>query len=252
VTKRDNFTKRLIESFGEDRLTYQKGLPTFHPESTEEAAGAIKAANEAGQKLFITGFGNNIDPAGEKFDNLVIIKTDRLNRLMEIVPQDYYVVVGAGYPLREINVNLAEHNLFLPHSNLPYVGSVGGALAVGLSCEYQKHDLPLGRYFIKAEIATPEGEVILPGSACFKSVSGFDIVKIFSPSWGLLGLVTKAWFRVMPTSEAYMYDHIVQQPVDYDKFMRLYSEPGDGVSARYSLKIKQKFDPNGVLPLISI
>ncbi len=251
MTKRDDFIKKLVDTYGEDRLTYQKGLPTFHPESTEEAAGAMKLANESGQKLFITGFGNNIDPDGEKFENLVIIRTDRLNQLLEIVPQDYFIIVGAGYPLREINVNLAKHHLFLPHSNLPYVGSVGGALAVGLSCEYQMHDLPISRYFIKAEIATPEGEVIVPGSACFKSVSGFDIVKIYSPSWGQLGLITKAWFRVMPTSEAYMYDSIVQKPVDYSKFATLYQNPGDNVSAQYSLKIKQKFDPNGVLPLIS-
>ncbi len=248
----DVFITQLVDRFGEDRLTYQKGLPTFHPESTEEAAGAIKLANEAGQKMYITGFGNNIDPEGTRFENLVIIRTDRLNQLLQIVPQDYFVVVGVGYPLREINFNLKEHNLFLPHANLPYVGSVGGALAVGLSCEYQMHDLPVGRYFLKAEIATPEGEVILPGSACFKSVSGFDIVKIFSPSWGQLGLITKVWFRVMPTSEAYLYDHIAQQPIDYDKFARLYSDPGDNVSAQYSLKIKQKFDPNGVLPLIKI
>lgn len=252
MTKRDNFIKKLVNTFGEDRLTYQKGLPTFHPESTEEAAGAMKQAHDAGQKLYITGFGNNIDPDGEKFANLVIVRTDRLNQLLEIVPQDYYIIVGAGYPLREINVSLQKYNLFLPHSSLPYVGSVGGALAVGLSCEYQMHDLPISRYFIKAEIATPEGEVIIPGSACFKSVSGFDIVKIYSPSWGQLGLITKAWFRVMPTSEEYMYEHIVQKPIDYAKFANLYQNPGDNVSAQYSLKIKHKFDPSGVLPLISI
>ena len=99
-----------------------------------------------------------------------MVKSDRLNSLIETVAGDYYVVVGAGYPLKELNSALEKDNFFLPHANLPYVGSVGGALAVGLSAEMHEHNVPLSRYFLKAEIVTPEGEIITPGSICFKSV----------------------------------------------------------------------------------
>jgi len=244
------FLKILSDEFPDDRVTSQKKVPTFHPETAAEAARLFTLANEYKWKLFIAGFGNNIVPAGEKFKNILVVKSDRLNKLIEIVPQDYFFSVGAGYPLREINKQLKQYDLFLPHSDLPYVGSVGGALASGLSAKQDLHLLPLGRYFIKAEIVTPEGKIIRPGSACFKSVSGFDIVKIYSPSWGLLGKIITATFRALPLSIRNEFENIVMQPIDYKKFADTYLNPGDNQSAIYSIKIKDKFDPNGVLPLI--
>jgi len=182
MPKEMKFLAVLKNEFPEDRLTWQRGIPTFHPESVEEAAKVFRLANSGKQKLFVTGFGNNIDPIGERFDNLLALKSDRLNSIVQIVPGDYYVVVGSGYPLKQLNKALAEHNLFCPMSDLPYVGSVGGALAIGLCADYKGHALPISRYFIMGEIADPAGNILKPGSRCFKSVSGLDIVMIFSPS----------------------------------------------------------------------
>lgn len=246
------FVNIINSEFPNERLTYQKGVATFHPETVEEAAKLFALANKYDQKLFIAGFGNNIAPVGDKFDQIIVIKSDRLNSLIEIVPQDFYVVVGAGYPLRELNSRLKKNGLFLPHSNLPYVGSVGGALAVGLSAMRDRHQLPIGRYFIMAEIAMPEGKVVRPGSACFKSVSGFDIVRIFSPSWGLLGMIATATLRVLPLTAGEEYENLLMQPIEYGKFADLYRNPNDNQAAIYSLKIKSKFDPNSILPLIDI
>lgn len=247
------FIEIIKENFPDDRVTWQRGVITFHPESTAEAAELFGLAGKYNQKLFIAGFGNNIIPVGEKFKDIVAVKSDRMNQLIRIVAEDLYVEAGAGYPLRELNKCLEKFGLFLPHGDLPYVGSVGGALAVGLSLirNNDPHPVPLSRFFIKAAIATPDGQVITPGSACFKSVSGLDIVKIFSPSWGMLGMITTATFRVTPISARDEYQKLVQQPIEYDRFCQIYKEPGDNQSAVYSLKIKNKFDPHGILPLIS-
>ena len=175
----NRFVSLLRDEFPGDRLTYQKQIPTFHPESAEEAARFVTVAGKHKQSLFIAGFGNNIEPVGKSFENLVTMKTDRLNQMIEISTKDLYVTTGSGYPLREINRHLANHDLFVPHAELPYVGSVGGALAVGLSAEMHDHDVPLSRYFLKAEIVTPGGEIITPGSICFKSVSGYENIRRF-------------------------------------------------------------------------
>jgi FAD/FMN-containing dehydrogenase len=246
----DKSIKSILQEFPADRLTFQKGIATFHPESADDAARLFALANKIDQKLFITGFGNNIDPEGEKFRKLITIRTDRLNAILKIAPEDFYIVVGSGYPLSEINRVLYEHGLFMPHAGLPYAGSVGGALAAGLAANQGEHGLPIGRYFIMAEIVLPTGEIIKPGSVCFKSVSGFDIVKIFSPSWGLLGLIVSATLRVLPLSVREEYDNLKMKPIDYRAFCRLYNNPGADIAAQYSLKIKHKFDPKNILPLV--
>ncbi len=245
-----NIENWLTDEFPSDRLTWQKGLPTFHPESAEEASRLIKLAIKHAQPLYLNGFGNNIDPVGEKFEHCLLVKTDRLNKLLEIAPEDFYVKAGGGYPLKELNKRLAENDLYFPHSSLPYVGSVGGAVAVGLSAELHDHDLPIKKYLISAEIVTADGEIITPGSVCFKSVSGYDIVKIFSPSWGLLGLVVSATFRVMPVSGELDFKAMKMREVNRKNFLAGLEENNTDTSAIYSRKIKNKFDPATVLPVV--
>ena len=246
----NQFVSLLRDEFPEDRLTYQKQIPTFHPESAEEAARFVTLANQHKQGLFIAGFGNNVEPVGQSFENLVTMKTDRLNRMIEINTKDLYVTTGSGYPLREINYHLKDQDLFVPHAELPYAGSVGGALAVDLSASMYEHDVPLSRYFLKAEIVTPEGEIITPGSICFKSVSGYDIVKIYAGSWGLLGVIISASFRVMPDTARDDYTTMRQKPVDRTGLIAALDEDSADPNAVYSRKIKKKFDPNNILPIV--
>ena len=250
MTKLNDFIKIIENEFPEDRLTYQKGIPTFHPETSDEASQIFKLANNNKQTMFVTGFGNNIDPIGDKFGDLVTIRTDRLNQFVKIVPEDLYIVVGSGYPIREINHQLRRAELYFPHSSLPYVGSVGGALAVGLSGQLHGHEVPIKKYFIQAEIVTPQGDIIKPGSTCFKSVSGYDIVKIFSGSWGLLGLIMTATFRVMPITGADDFATMKQNKISRDGLLFSLENSDNSDDTGYSKKIKEKFDPGNILPVI--
>ena len=250
MTTLARFIDSIHSEFPADRLTYQKAIPTFHPESAEDAASFFKLVNRHGRKTFITSFGNNIDPVGERFADMVTLRTDRLNKLIEVAPGDFFITVGAGYPLREINLHQANQGLFLPHSALPYVGSVGGAIAVNLSAEQHGHDLPIKRYFIKATIVTPEGEIIRPGSVCFKSVSGYDIVKIFAGSWGLLGLIVDATLRVMPLTAADEFTSMRQKAIDRAPLLKSLAEENRSTDAVYSRKIKERFDPLNILTIV--
>jgi glycolate oxidase len=150
----------------------------------------------------------------------------------------------------ELNIHLRKQGLFCPHAGLPYVGSVGGAVAVNLTGHLGHHDLPLKRYLIKAEVVTPTGEIITPGSICFKSVSGYDIVKIFARSWGLLGLVITATFRVLPYTAVEEYAAMTMKATDRDGFLSALDSSNQSPDAVYSQKIKRKFDPKGVLPVV--
>ncbi|HOZ07658.1 MAG TPA: FAD-binding oxidoreductase [candidate division Zixibacteria bacterium] len=246
----DAFVRVIKGEFPDDRLTWQKGIATFHPESAAEAAGLFGLANEHRQPLFITGFGNNIEPAGEAFAGLVAVRTDRLNRFLDVSKEDFAVEVGAGYPLRELNDRLRAEELYLPHAALPYVGSAGGAVAVGLAGELHGAEVPIKKYFITAEIVTGEGEIIQPGSRCFKSVSGYDIVRIFAGAWGLLGLIVRATFRVMPIAGAGDFATMRQRAITRSPLAAALDRDNDAADAVYSRKIKDKFDPRGVLPAV--
>jgi hypothetical protein len=123
-------------------------------------------------------------------------------------------------------------------------------VAVNLCADLNGHDLPIKKYLIQAEIVTPEGEIITPGSVCFKSVSGYDIVKIFAPSWGLLGLVVSVAFRVMPLTAADEFASMRMHEVSRKHFLDGLDESNEETDAVYSRKIKAKFDPRSILPIV--
>lgn len=229
-------------------LTWQKTIPTFHPESAEETADIFARATSHKQKLYISGFGNNIDPVGERFSSLLVIKADRLNQILEIGAQDHYVTVGAGYPVKEVNKELEAHELWFPFGDTNYPGSFGGAVAAGMMLERNAEKTPLSRYLLKVRAVLPDSSIVTPGALTFKSVSGYDISRLFYNSWGTIGMLVTMSFRVVPLSQKESFGHLVLLPVDRERFLR--DLRGDSAESEIFRKIKAEYDPDNLLPLV--
>jgi len=243
----------------EDRFTLQKGIPTFHPESAEEAATFFRLASGSGQNIFITGFGNNVDPEGARFTNVIALRTDRLNRLGTVSGEGLRVEVGSGYPLREINQKLAHRGLFFPLGDLPYVGSVGGAIAVGLSGQRCNPDgsesiLPIKKFVLQLTVATPTGEVKRLGVSGSGNGAQEETARLYSPSWGLFGLIVSATLRLAPLSAHSEYSGVTQRKVESGSFLGALREGTAGSSSpdtpQYLSKVRAKLDPGGILPIL--
>ena len=247
---RDEFLSVLRGEFPDDRLTFQKAVPTFHPENADEASAFFKLANTHRIPVFITGFGNNIDPVGKPFTDMVSVRTDRLNTLHDISEEHLTAHVGGGYPLIELNHNLVENHLMFPHAMLPYVGSIGGALAVGLTGGLHGVAVPMKKYLLEVECVTADGEIMRAGTDSKRSADGPDIARIFSPSWGLLGLLVSVTLRVMPDSARSDYEPLRLLAIERELFTGLHDSAADHADAIYAKKIKAKFDPNGILPIV--
>ncbi|MDD4050613.1 MAG: FAD-binding oxidoreductase [candidate division Zixibacteria bacterium] len=232
-----------------DRLTWQKCIPTFHPESADEAADIFERAARFGQKLCISGFANTIDPVGKPFADLLVLKSDRLNMVVEVNSRDFHITVGAGFPVNEINRIIAPLGLWFPFGDVQYPGSFGGALATGLTAGDGVHTVPFSRHLLSVTAALPDGTIVHPGALTFKSVSGYDISRLFCNSWGCLGMVIRLSFRVLPLSQK---EEGSSRPTllepDREAFARRMA--GDEPMAKLCRKIKNEFDPHGLLPII--
>ncbi len=240
--------EKEIDSRFPDRLTWQKTIPTFHPESTEEAAAVFALASKHKQQLFIAGFSNTIDPIGEPFKDLLVVKSDRLNDIHEINAADLYAVVGAGFPLKELNRHLVNKNLWFPFSDTHIPGSFGGAMASGVCAGDGAHEVPFSRYVIALTAVMPSGEIITPGAKTFKSVAGYDITRMFYNSWGLLGMIISLTVRILPLQQKDILPRLLLKSLDLEGFRSSLAE--NSPAGKFYRDVRAAYDPDNLLTLV--
>lgn len=266
----ETIARELAQLIPADRLTYQKGILTVHPESAAETAATVKAANKHRWRLFISGHSNTIKapeleseiaPESESNDRLIVLKSDRLGELRSIDESGLSVIIEPGFPLGELNRKLEPAGLFFPLAELAKTGSVGGAIAVGLCAGLDlqrwsekigsdgaplKPFIDMARYLLELEVVTPAGEIKLYGKTNAASGASIASARALSPSWGALGFIASAKLRVLPESAREEYSALTQREVSPAVFL---GELADSQS--YLSRIKAKLDPNGVLVVVS-
>jgi glycolate oxidase FAD binding subunit len=172
------------------------------PASTEEASRLLRAAAGLGLTVVPRGAGR-LQHWGNPPDSCdLIVDTHRLDRIVEHVPADFTVTVQAGVRLSDLATALApaqQHLAILPPPRA-FTGTVGGLIATNASGSRRyrygtPRDLLAG---ITAVLA--DGTVVRSGEAA-SSPGGHDLVALFAGSYGTLGLITEATFRLHPTPQ---------------------------------------------------
>src|SRR3954465_15870075 len=163
--------------------------------STSSLAERVKRANEERRPLRIVGAGTWKDAAPADATNEV--STRGLDQVIEYVPGDLTITIGAGMTLSKIETVTAEHGQWLTLD--PYGspdGTIGatvatassGPLATGLG---QPRDLVLG-----VEAVMGMGSVVRAGGRVVKNVAGFDITRLLTGSRGTIGVITEVSLRL--------------------------------------------------------
>ncbi len=105
------------------------------------------------------------------------------------------VCCGAGTPVDELAAALAEVG---QRTVLPVGGTVGGALAVGVSSVRRLGDGPVRDALLQARYVSAAGEVVKAGGPTVKNVSGFDLCRLLVGSHGTLGFLGDMIVRTRP------------------------------------------------------
>jgi glycolate oxidase FAD binding subunit len=128
----------------------------------------------------------------------------RLARIVAHEPHDMTVVAESGITIGALNDAIGSAGQRLPVDpcgpGLTTVGSLIGAAHAGplrLS-EGTSRDLLIGIRFVGHG-----GNLIHGGGRVVKNVAGYDLMKLMGGSFGTLGIVTEATFKVRPIPTAY-------------------------------------------------
>lgn len=164
-----------------------------------------------GAPVRIAGRGTWLD-AGRPVRATEIVSTRELSGITEYVPGDLTLTARAGTTLGEIRDATRAHGQWLA---LDPAGSDDGTLGATIATASSgplrslfgaPRDLSLG-----VEFVTGAGVMARGGGRVVKNVAGFDLTRLFTGSWGTLGVITEVTVRLHARPEA---DESVMVAVD--------------------------------------
>ncbi len=102
---------------------------------------------------------------------------------------------GAGTTMDEVHAALAEVGQTV---SIPRGGTIGGALACGVSDITRLAHGPMRDVLLQTHFVAASGKLTKAGGPTVKNVSGFDLCRLLVGSWGTLGFLGDVLVRTRP------------------------------------------------------
>lgn len=192
-------TGAATDAFYCDGLTPQCVL---FPETFEEISRCVAAAEEASLAVMPVGNGTSLGVGNPPHQYDAAISTRRLNRILAHEAADMTVTVQAGVTLAELNDALMSARQRLPlDPPHPERLTVGGLIAMDTSGPLRLSQGKVRDLLIGITVLLTDGTLVKGGGRVVKNVAGYDLMKLFTGSFGTLGIIVEATFRVRPCPE---------------------------------------------------
>lgn len=194
-----------------DRLAYasdnsrREALPdaVALPSSIEHVVAVVRACRPARVPIVARGRGTNTTGAVVPVAGGVVVSLERMDRIIEIAPDDRLAVVEAGITNGDLQRAVAPHGFFwAPDPTSADYATVGGNLACNAggprAVKYGAcRDNVLGLLAV-----TGAGELIRTGSRTTKGAVGYDLTRLLVGSEGTLALIVEATLKLTPLPAA--------------------------------------------------
>lgn len=174
-----------------------------YPHTEAEIAEVIACAHHNKWRVLPKGSGSKLSWGGLVENVQMVLSTQRLNQLIQHAVGDLTVTVEAGTKLADLQETLATAGQFLALDPVaPESATMGGIVATASAGSLRQRyggvrDQLLGITFVRAD-----GQIAKAGGRVVKNVAGYDLMKLFTGSYGTLGIITSVTFRVYPLPEA--------------------------------------------------
>ena len=180
----------------------------YSPSSENEVVDFIKDSYSLQTPIEISG--NNSKPIGRLIQCSKSLQFKNFNGIVEYLPEELYIKVKSGTSLALIEAELDKKNqeLAFEPSDMGFLysgksnkGSVGGAVACNLSGSRRFRAGALRDHILGFCGVNGKGEIIKSGGTVVKNVTGYDVSKLITGSYGTLVALTEIVLKVQPKNE---------------------------------------------------
>jgi glycolate oxidase FAD binding subunit len=129
----------------------------------------------------------------------VLLRTVRLRTVEHYDPGDLTIGIGAGTRLAEVHDKLAANRQVLPIT-VPQAerSTIGGVLARAAQDPRRLGYGAVRDVCIGIRFVTADGKIAKAGGRVVKNVAGYDLMKLMIGSYGTLGVIVGASFKLFP------------------------------------------------------
>jgi FAD/FMN-containing dehydrogenase len=167
------------------------------PATAEEVVEVVASARRDRRPIEIRGGGSVLDRLAA--EPTPVLSTAALTGIVEHAVEDLTVTVRAGTSIEELAARLAKAGQESPIEPTDGLGTtVGGRLGTALAGPRQ---LAAGRvrdWVLRARFVTGAGQFATAGGATVKDVTGYDLCRLLTGSWGTLAVLTEVTLKVRP------------------------------------------------------
>lgn len=173
----------------------------MRPETEADLAGMIASASGP---IAVRGGGTRgVNLNGE------LLETGGLSGITLYKPGSLTLVAQAGTPLAEIEAALdaeGQRLAFEPMDHRGLMGTsgeptIGGVVAANVSGPRRVSVGACRDFMLGVRYVDGTGTVVKNGGRVMKNVTGYDLVKLMSGSWGTLGVLSEVSLKVLPKPE---------------------------------------------------
>jgi D-lactate dehydrogenase (quinone) len=190
--------ERLAYAYDNSRRNALPDAVVFAQEHAQ-IESLVRVCREHRVPVVARGRGTNTTGATVPVDGGVVVSFERMNRIVQIDPENRYAIVEPGVLNGDLQTALAPHGFFWPPdpTSSPWC-SIGGNLACNSAGPRTvKYGSPRENTLgLRAVAGTGEG--FRCGTYTSKGATGYDLTRLLIGSEGTLALMTEATLKLTP------------------------------------------------------
>ncbi|UGA41852.1 FAD-binding protein [Bradyrhizobium quebecense] len=184
-------------------------METLKVRDVKDVEEVVRAAVASEQPLEVIGHGSK-RAIGHPMATNAVLDVSVLNAVSSYEPNELIVTVQAGAPLADVQSLIDAKNqqfAFEPMDMSVLLGSagagtIGGMIGAGLAGPRRIKAGGARDHLLGAHAVSGFGDSFKTGGRVVKNVTGYDLCKLLTGSWGTLAVMTEVTLKVMPKPEA--------------------------------------------------
>ena len=206
IVGEESYTDSLIDmvSFSYDASEHSH-RPTcaVWAESAEQISEILKLSNREKIPVIPRGAGTGLSGMAVPIEGGIVLDLSRMNSIMKISIEDRLSIVQPGVVYVDLEKALSPFGFFFPPDPASgKVSTLGGNVATNAGGLKGAKYGTTRDYVLGLQVVLPDGRIMRTGSKAMKSVSGYDLTRLFVGSEGTLGVVTEITLKINPKPTA--------------------------------------------------